>query len=230
MNGLQKNALRALKKNYCRILLINRKLDSYFPIVIEENESEWNTIGKLSDFTNWFCENGNIYEADKPIFKRYVQECLLNGETKDLFYRRRVGDEYHWAYIFIEQSEKTNEEFLYVRDCNDAYINQCDLIVDSVGGVDALTGLGNKLAFEAYSAMHTDEAITVRIDNLEAMNVELGYKETDNFIVNVANIISEYCCNAFRLHGGVFKLMVDEELAKNMDALQKRLVGIATIS
>ena len=230
MNVLLKNALKALKKHYSRILLINRKLDVYYPVVVEDNEKQWDTIGKLTDFANWFTDNGNIYEADKPLFKRYIEECLLADKNNYLFYRRRYNDEYRWAYIFIEQSDKTNEEFLYVADCNEMYVGQCDLIVDSIGGVDALTGLGNKVAFEAYSATHNFEAITVKIENLEAMNIELGYKETDNFIVNVANIIGECCDNAYRLHGGVFKLVIDEVLLNNMDGLRMKLKGIAKIA
>lgn len=225
MNKLLKNALSALEKDYCRILVINRKLDSYYPVVLEANEEQWNKVGCLSEFAKWFSQNGNIFEQDKPLFERYIQDSF-NG---NLFYRRKYNNEYRWAYIFIKAGEKQDEEYLYVRDINDIYIEQCDLIIDSVGGVDALTGLGNKMAFEAYSTIHTCEAITVKIDNLEAMNIEQGYKETDNFIVNVANIISAHCDNAYRLHGGVFKLIVDEDLVKNMNALKNRLKGIATI-
>lgn len=226
MNKLLKNALSALEKDYCRILVINRKLDSYYPVVLETNEEQWNKVGCLSEFAKWFSQNGNIFEQDKPLFERYIQDNF-NG---NLFYRRKCNNEYRWAYIFIKAGEKQDEEYLYVRDINDIYIEQCDLIIDSVGGVDALTGLGNKMAFEAYSAIHTCEAITVKIDNLEAMNIEQGYKETDNFIVNVANIISTHCDNAYRLHGGTFKLIIDEDLVKNMNALKNRLKGIATIS
>lgn len=225
MNGLQKNALKALGKHYCRILIINRKLDSYYPVVLEENEAQWNKVGCLSDFAKWFSQNGNIYEQDKQLFECFVQ----NNFNGNLFYRRKCNNEYHWAYIFTEAGDKTDEEYLYVRDINDIYIQQCDLIIDSVGGVDALTGLGNKMAFETYSAINNCEAITIKIENLEAMNIEQGYKETDNFIVEVANIISKHCDNVYRLHGGTFKVVIDESVVKNMNALKNELHGIATV-
>lgn len=225
MNGLLKNALKSLGKHYCRILIINRKLDSYYPIVLEETETRWNKVGCLSDFAKWFSQNGNIYEQDKPLFERFVQSNF----DGNLFYRRKCNNEYHWAYIFTEAGDNPDEEYLYVRDINDIYIQQCDLIIDSVGGVDALTGLGNKMAYETYIAINNCETVTVKIENIGTMNIEQGYKETDNFIINVANIISKYCDNVYRLHGGTFKLIIDETLVKNMSALKRALKGIATI-
>ena len=220
MNKLLKNALGTLQKHYCRILVINRKLDSYYPVVLEENEEQWSKVGCLSEFARWFSHNGNIYEQDKPLFERFVQDNF----DGNLFYRRKCNNEYHWAYIFIEAGENPDEEYLYVRDVNDIYIKQCDFIIDNVGGVDALTGLANKYAYEADLMRNNMNCLEVSIDNLEAMNIEFGYQQTDAFIVNVANIIKEHSDIAYRLHGGEFRVVTD-----NIAELKKALKGIATI-
>lgn len=227
MKGLLKNALKALKKHYSRILLINRKLDVYYPIVLEDNEKQWDTIGKLTDFANWFADNGNIYEADKQLFKQYIKDCFVNGENKYLFYRRRSGEEYRWAYIFIEKSdnpEKPDEEYLYVRDCNEIYIEQCDLILDSVGYVDPLTGFNNRLAFNA-DRKASDKVTIVTVDNLGAINVEEGYDSGNETVSKVANIIENYTENAYRITGSKFALLN----VSDVENLKLSLRGVATV-
>lgn len=227
MKGLLKNALKALKKHYSRILLINRKLDVYYPIVLEDNEQQWDTIGKLTEFANWFNDNGNIYEADKPLFKQYIKDCFINGENKYLFYRRRSGEEYRWAYIFIEKGdnpEKPDEEYLYVRDCNEIYIEQCDLILDSIGGVDPLTGFKNRFAFNA-DRRESDKLNFVTVSDLGAINVEAGYEAGNEIVSRVANIIEDFTENAYRITGARFALLnVDRT-----EELKVVLKGLATV-
>lgn len=224
MNGLLKNALKALKEDYSRILLINRKLDTYYPIIIEENETKWDTIGKLSEFAHWFAENGNIFDDDKPLFKQYIKDCFINGENRYLFYRRRCGEEYRWAYIFVKQGEKPDEEFLYVRDCNEIYIEQCDLILDSVGFVDPLTGFKNRLAFEA-DREYGDKVNYVTVCDLGAINAEAGYNAGNEMIAKVAAIIEEYTENAYRVTGSKFALLNVPDIEK----LKIALHGIAVV-
>ena len=227
MNRLLKNALKALKKHYSRILLINRKLDSYYPVVIEENESKWHTMGRLTDFAHWFSENGNIYESDKPLFRQYVQDCFINGENRYLFYRRKSGSGYRWAYIFIEKGDdpdKPDEEYLYVRDCNEVYVEQCDLILDNVGYVDALTGLKNRLAFNA-DQQSGDKINFVTVVNLETINEQDGYDAGNEVIAKVASILEEFTENAYRITGSKFALLN----AGNLQNLQIALNGLAII-
>lgn len=209
MKGLLKNALKALKKHYSRILLINRKLDVYYPVVVEDNEKQWDTIGKLTEFANWFNDNGNIYDDDKPLFKKYIKDCFIDGKTQDLFYRRRSGDEYRWAYIFIEKGDdprKPDEEYLYVRDCNEIYIKQCDLIVDSVGFVDPLTGVRNHLAYNA-ERKETDKVTFVTVCDLGAINAESGYEAGNEIISKVASILEEFTEDVYRVTGAKFALL-----------------------
>ena len=227
MKGLLKNALKALKKHYSRILLINRKLDVYYPIVLEDNEKQWDTIGKLTEFAHWFTDNGNIFEADKPLFKKYIQECFVEGKNKYLFYRRRCGDEYRWAYIFIEQgdnADKPDEEYLYVRDCNEIYIEQCDLILDSIGGVDALTGFKNRFAFNADKE-ETDKVNFVTVSNLGAINAECGYEAGNEMVSSVARIIEDFTENAYRVTGAKFALLNVADIEK----LKIELNGLAIV-
>lgn len=227
MKGLLKNALKALKKHYSKILLINRKLDIYYPIVVEDNEKQWDTINKLTDFANWFIDNGNIYEADKPLFKQYVQDCFINGQNKYLFYRRRSGEEYRWAYIFIEKGDdihKPEEEYLYVRDCNEIYIEQCDLILDSIGYVDPLTGFKNNLAFNT-ERNENDTINFVTVSNLGVINVECGYDAGNEMISRVANIIEDYTDNVYRVTGAKFALLN----VKDIEKLKIELKGIANV-
>lgn len=227
MNKLLKNALKALKKHYSRILLINRKLDSYYPVVIEENESRWNTMGRLTDFAHWFAENGNIYEADKPMFKQYVQDCFVQGENRYLFYRRKSEDGYRWAYIFIEKGDdpdKPDEEYLYVRDCNEVYVEQCDLILDSVGYVDALTGLKNRMAFNV-DQQAGDRINFVTVTNLGDINEKEGYDAGNELIAKVASILEDFTDNAYRITGSKFALLN----TCNLQKLQTALSGLAII-
>lgn len=227
MKGLLKNALKALKKHYSRILLINRKLDVYYPIVLEDNETQWDTIGKLTDFANWFNDNGNIFEADKPLFKQYIKDCFIDGKNKYLFYRRRSGEEYRWAYIFIEQGDnpdKPDEEYLYVRDCNEIYIEQCDLILDSIGGIDPLTGFKNRFAFNS-DIKESDEIHYVTVSDLGTINVEAGYDVGNEIISKVANIIEIYTEDAYRITGARFALLNISDIEK----LKNELKGLATV-
>ena len=227
MKGLLKNALKALKKHYSRILLINRKLDVYYPVVVEDNEKQWDTIGKLTEFANWFNDNGNIYEADKPLFKQYIKDCFIDGKNKYLFYRRRSGEEYRWAYIFIEQGDnpdKPDEEYLYVRDCNEIYIEQCDLILDSIGGVDPLTGFKNRFAFNS-DIKESDEIHYVTVSDLGTINVEAGYDVGNEIISKVANIIEIYTEDAYRITGSKFALLNISDIEK----LKNELRGLATV-
>lgn len=225
MKDLERNALKSLQKHYCRMLLINRKLDSYYPIVLEDNEGEWDKIGRLSDFARWFSNNGNIYEQDKPLFEKWVRECLIGRENTHLFYRRRNKGEYRWAYAFVEQGDIPDEEYLYVRDVNDVYIEQCDVILDSIGDVDALTGLKNRFAYN-LDKKETDTVTFVSVDNLGTMNIENGYEAGDEAIIDVADIISEYTDNVYRISGGLFAILN----CPQEKTLKEKLKGKATIS
>lgn len=227
MNGLLKNALKALQKHYSRILLINRKMDTYYPIVIEENETRWDTIGKLSDFSKWFLKNGNIYKADKPLFENFIKECFVDGKDRYLFYRRKCGDEYRWAYCFIEKGdnpEKPDEEYLYVRDCNEIYIEQCDLILDNVGYIDPLTGLKNRLAFNEDKC--DDDTVTfIVIPNLAEINEKCGYDMGNELISRVAAIIEDLTENAYRISGSKFAILN----TCNNNKIQNALKGLAIV-
>ena len=227
MNGLLKNALKALQKHYSRILLINRRLDSYYPVVIEEDEKQWNTVGKLTDFSRWFVENGNIYDADKPLFRKYIEDCFVNGKNRDLFYRRRSNDGYRWAYIFIEKSDdpsKPDEEYLYVRDCNEIYIEQCDLILDSIGYVDPLTGLKNRMAFNA-DKQNDDKINYVVIPDLVEVNKKEGYDAGNEIIAKTSAIIEQFTDSAYRITGSRFALINVE----NLEELRIALTDLAEI-
>lgn len=224
MKDLERNALNALRKHYCRILLINRKLDSYYPIVLEDNEQKWDKVGCLSDFARWFSNNGNIYEQDKPLFEKWIKECMIEKKNTHLFYRRRSGDEYRWAYIFIEQGEVEDEEYLYVRDVNDVYISQCDIILDSVGDIDALTGLKNSYAYN-IERNNEDTVTYVYVKDLDLINSKNGFEAGDELIVSVAETLSKLYENVYRISGGVFAILN----CNNKNALKENLNGIATI-
>lgn len=224
MIDLERNALKALQKHYCRMLLINRKLDSYYPIVLEQNENEWNKIGRLSEFARWFSNNGNIYEQDKPLFEKWINECVA-GHNSHLFYRRRCNGEYRWAYVFIEQGDREDEEYLYVRDVNDVYIEQCDVILDSVGDIDALTGLKNSFAYNA-ERKDTDKVTFVSIDDLGAIDVENGYDAGDEIVVSVADTISQFSDKVYRLNGSIFAIIN----CSDTNALKEKLKGKANVN
>lgn len=226
-NELLKNALKALQGDYSRILLINRKLNTYCPIIIEENETKWDTIGKLTDFANWFLRNGNIYEADKPLFRNFIDECFVQGKQRYLFYRRKADEGYRWAYLFIKQGtnpKKPNEEFLFVRDCNEIYIEQCDLILDSVGYCDPLTGLKNRLAFNAEQR-EEDEVNFVTITGLGAINAEEGYDAGNERIATVASILEKYTDDVYRITGSKFAL----RNVKNLPVIKVALGDLAIV-
>lgn len=224
MNSLLKNALKALHKHYSRILLINRKLNTYYPICLESNEKEWDKIGCLTEFATWFMNNGNIHTKDRPLFKKFIQECFVEGQDTYIFYRRKQGEQYRWAFCFVEQGEKPDEEFLYVRDINDIYLNQCDLILDSVGEVDPLTSFGNRYCFEK-NRKKDDDITFVKVDNLGAINCECGYDVGDEIISKVVEIIDEYDVDAYRISGSTFAL----RNLKHKNCLIEDLEGLATV-
>lgn len=221
MKDLERNSLKALQKHYCRILLINRNLDSYYPIVLEQNEGQWDKIGCLSEFTRWFSDNGNIYEQDKPLFSKWVERCIINKENAHLFYRRKSNGEYRWAYVFVEQGDVPEEEYLYVRDVNDLYIEQCDLILDSVGEIDALTGLRNHFAYN-IDKKPTDKVTFVNIDNLDCVCIENGYDACNEIIVSVADVMNEVSDNVYRISGDTFAILNCEDVEKLKDKLKGR--------
>lgn len=219
MENLERNCLKALQKHYCRMLLINRKLDSYYPIVLEQNEREWDKIGRLSEFARWFSNKGNIYEQDKPLFEKWVNECIVGRKNQHLFYRRRCNGEYRWAYVFVEQGDREDEEYLYVRDVNDLYIEQCDIILDSVGDIDALTGLKNRFAY-GLERKETDKPTFVKIEDLGAINIEGGYDAGDDAIVSVADVLEEFGDKVYRIAGGDFVILNCSDTEKLKDKLK----------
>ena len=148
---------------------------------------------------------------------RYLNNtCKIVSLTEYLFYRRRSGDEYRWAYIFIEKGDDINkpeEEYLYVRDCNEIYIEQCDLILDSIGYVDPLTGFKNNFAF-SVERKETDNVNFVTVANLGAINAECGYEAGNEMVSRVANIIEDFTENAYRVTGAKFALLNVTDIEK----------------
>ena len=217
-------AFKALQKHYFKILLINRKADAYFPLKVEDNEKKWDKMGKLTEFAKWFLRCGNIYEKDKPLFEKFIKECFVEGKNQFLFYRRKCDDEYHWAYIFIEPTENPEEEYLYVRDVNEIYVEQCDIVLDSVAYIDPLTSFGNHYAFHE-EAKSSDDITYVTIKDLGAINAEAGYEAGDEILSRVAGIIEEYSTDNYRISGGTFALLN----VPNKKALCNALHGLAEI-
>lgn len=224
MDSLLKNALKALQKHYCKILLINRKADAYYPIILEEQERQWEKVGKLTEFAQWFLRNGNIYEQDKPLFQKFIKECFVEQKSTFLFYRRKCNDVYRWAFIFLEKTDIPEQEYLYVRDVNDIYIEQCDIVLDNVACIDPLTSFGNKFAYN-NDVMDKDSITYVSINNLANINMDEGYDYGDEIISKVAEIIECHSTQNYRISGGMFALVN----VSDKQALTKALNGLATV-
>ena len=149
--GNLKDAIGMLSSFFYRILKVNLTTDSYMVLKKgEEDEAEkFNRIQSLSERLSCLVQKGYVHEEDLEEYLKYcdidwLKEQFASGkEHIAVNYRRNIRGDFKWVSMEMIRSGEysdTNQVLLIcVRDLNDDYLKQLDVIMrrsnDSLGFV-----------------------------------------------------------------------------------------------
>lgn len=157
-------------------------------------------IIKISEYWAWFCDSEFLHEECRQACRDFKLE-----PNTELFYTRKVNDK--WQVMLMEitplddYSPNNQLCLLSVRNVNDMYNRQYELVVDKIGTRDHVTGLLNKLALDRDFEKHKDEKVGVifaDLNGLKWINDNKGHKAGDALIQKFAGLLSinfggDYC-------------------------------------
>lgn len=149
-NGVDFNdAIGVLSTFFYRILKVNLTTGNYlvFKDGTEDVTGRFDNISDIYDRLASFAQKGYVHEKDKEEYlkfcnKNWLKEQFIKGKDHlTLHYRRNITGEFRWVSMEIfRSSEYTNTNqvvLLYVRDINDDYLKQLDVVMrrtaDTVG-------------------------------------------------------------------------------------------------
>lgn len=149
--GNFQDALGMLSTFYYLILKVNLTTNSYLILKdgFDDNEGYFNSLTSFSARLQAFADRDYIYEEDKKEYLEFcdtdrLKQAFASGSKQETIrYRRRVGNEFKWVSISMMCSEEYEDDnqivMLYVRDINDDYLKQLDVVMrktmDSLGAV-----------------------------------------------------------------------------------------------
>lgn len=144
ISGNLQDAVGMLSAFFLRILKINLTTDSYWVLKNSGNEEsgKFDRIEKFSERLKEYVNEGYIHPDD---VEEYLQFCDLDrlrsyfsdgNQQIKLHVRYRIGQEYRWVSMEMLRSTEyqSDEQFtvLYMRDINDDYMKQLDLVMRHV--------------------------------------------------------------------------------------------------
>lgn len=196
-------ALDNMGSNYRKVLLVNLTDDSFnvgaladdeLPIVNEKH------FKSMSEYWEWFCNSGLVHNDDVEACRNYRMDA-----GSHLVYRRKIGNE--WRRVLLElipahdYSETHKVCVLYVRDIENIYKPEYEQLVESLGTVDNMTKLRNKLGYEKDREKHKGEKagiIFADLNGLKWTNDKKGHRAGDELILKFAGLLSvnfgDYSC------------------------------------
>ena len=149
--GNLKDAIDMLSSFFYRILKVNLTTDNYMVLKKgeEDTDEQFDKIPSISGRLSRLAQMGYVHEED---LEEYLQYCNIDWikaqfasgkERIGLHYRRNVHGEFKWVSMEMirstEYSKNSQVVLIYVRDLNDDYLKQLDVVMrrsnDSIGMV-----------------------------------------------------------------------------------------------
>ena len=149
--GNLRDAIGMLSSFFYRILKINLTNDNY--MVLKKGEEDTaEQLDRIQSFTGrltYLAQRGYVHEEDLEEYLQYcdaewLKEQFASGKERiGVHYRRSVHGEFKWFSMEIirssEYSDTNQVVLMYVRDLNDDYLKQLDVVMrrsnDSIGMV-----------------------------------------------------------------------------------------------
>lgn len=223
--------IRAVTRDYYKILVVNLSDDSYEVIKNDENIFTKTKVRYLG-LRKWlmdFAAQENVYEDDLCLYEKFVNAIYADGgQDKAEYkcsYRRKSGTEFRWVQMeFVKDSKYAQGHFsgiLTVRDIDDIYKAQLryqeQLEYNSMH--DSLTGLYNRMGYEKkleqWKTRSYTSVCSVYIDviGLHEVNYHLGHEAGDALLVAVAGAIERHFPEAVnsRIGGDEFTIVLFDE-------------------
>ena len=133
--GLQ-DAMAMLSTIFYQVLRLNLTTDTY---TVLRGVNIGSANPSLSECMKMMASKGYIYEEDKEAYLKFtdienIRKKMSSGrERVGLNYRCRVQNEYRWVCMELirstEYSQNNEIVMMYIRDVNDEYLKQLDMIV-----------------------------------------------------------------------------------------------------
>lgn len=190
MSGGMQDAMEMLSAIFYQILKLNLTEDTYtvFKGAGKTRLKLENASPKLSDCLNIMAEAGYIYKDDKEEYLRFCNVENLKKKMEDgndrvlLNYRCKIQNEFRWVSMeIVKSAEYTPTEqiaMLYLRDINDEYLKQLDVVTrrarDSVATV----------------TMNVSEGICISgSSRSEKLDLKQSGEKIDDFICRISQAI-----------------------------------------
>lgn len=144
ISGNLQDAVSMLSAFFLRILKINLTTDSYWVLKNsgKEEGGKFDRIEKFSERLKAYVNEGSIHPDDVEEYLQFFDLDRLRNYFSDgnqqikLHVRYRIGQEYRWMSMKMLRSTEyqSDEQFtvLYMRDINDDYMKQLDLVMRHV--------------------------------------------------------------------------------------------------
>ena len=141
MSGGLQDALERLSAIFYQILKLNLTEDSYTILkgVGKDSRKMEMASPSLSACLNVMADAGYIHEDDREEYRKFCNLENLRKKMEDgndrvvLNYRCKIKNEFRWVSMeIIKSTEYTPEDqiaMLYLRDINDEYLKQLDLVI-----------------------------------------------------------------------------------------------------
>lgn len=184
--GNLKDAIGMLSSFFYRILKVNLTTDSYMVLKKgEEDEAEqFNRIQNLSERLSCLVQKGYVHEEDLEEYLKYcnidwLKEQFASGKERiAVNYRRNIHGDFKWVSMEMirsgEYSDTNQVLLIYVRDLNDDYLKQLDVVMrrsnDSIGFVSVNVTKGvcmssavKKMPMDLLDSMESIESYVKRL-------------------------------------------------------------------
>ena len=137
MAGDLQDAMKMLSSIFYQILKLNLTTDRYTVIRGMENAGTVNP--SLSECLKMMADYDYVYKDDQKEYRKFCnvdrmrQKLAAGREQFSLNYRVRVKGEYRWVCMEIIKSSEYRSDnetaMMYIRDVNDEYLKQLDMIM-----------------------------------------------------------------------------------------------------
>ena len=141
MSGGLQDAMERLSAIFYQILKLNLTENSYTILKgVGKNDRKMEMASaKLSDCLNVMADAGYIHEDDRAEYRKFcnlenLRKKMENGNDRIVLnYRCKIKNEFRWVSMeVIKSTEYTPEQqivMLYLRDINDEYLKQLDMVL-----------------------------------------------------------------------------------------------------
>lgn len=223
------DTLPTISSLYDKLIRINLSNNTFEPVLVDADDQEQLVGGVINMYEWWasYSKDGNIAAEDMGEFSALtksgsLQKRFAEDPTPVNFrYRRKMGDEFRWVQLQIAPSVEYSEEnqimLLSLKDIHEEYTAQLrsrQELVDNMN-TDALTGLYNRLKFNADMDAHTKSSeplftcLYIDINGLHELNNLLGHQKGDEMLCCVADTLKQYFPDekVYRIGGDEFVVL-----------------------